>query len=193
MHHLIKSISHNNRVAFKHSPKNLDIQPTHYTVSCMATSDRKQLPEIIRNGALSMALGAALFIATPSTATASNQRLPPLDTDPNHCERAFVGNTIGQANAVSDKVLDLRLCDLSGKSLVGKTLSGALMVDTNLSKANLREVVMSKAYAVKVNLSGADLTNSGMCNMWFRFVFVIAISLLLIYGYKLPATQWFLR
>lgn len=26
--------------------------------------------------------------------------------DPNRCERAYVGNTIGQANAVSDKVRD---------------------------------------------------------------------------------------
>ena len=44
--------------------------------------------------------------------------------DPNRCERAFVGNTIGQANAVSDKILDLRFCMLGGKDLSGKTLSG---------------------------------------------------------------------
>jgi hypothetical protein len=29
---------------------------------------------------------------------------------PDRCDRGFVGNTIGQANAVSDKILDLRLC-----------------------------------------------------------------------------------
>jgi hypothetical protein len=35
-------------------------------------------------------------------------RLPPIDQDPNRCERGYDGNTIGQANAVADRVLDLR-------------------------------------------------------------------------------------
>jgi hypothetical protein len=58
-----------------------------------------------------------------------------------------VGNTIGQANAVSDKLLDLRGCKFDGKSLAGKTLSGALMVDASFKGADLTEAVMSKAYA----------------------------------------------
>ena len=75
---------------------------------------------------------AALMALSPLNASANGgPRLPPLDNDPNRCERAFVGNTIGQANAVSDRALDLRFCDLSGKNLVAKVLSGALMVDTN--------------------------------------------------------------
>ena len=45
-------------------------------------------------------------------------------TDPNRCQRGFVGNTIGQANAVTDKALDLRYCNYEGASLRGKTLSG---------------------------------------------------------------------
>ena len=64
--------------------------------------------------------------------------------DPNRCERAYTGNTIGQANAVSDRVLDLRQCKLSGANLSGKTLSGALLADTDLSKSNLREAVLTK-------------------------------------------------
>jgi uncharacterized protein YjbI with pentapeptide repeats len=60
-----------------------------------------------------------------------------------------VGNTIGQANAVSDKLLDLRGCVFDGKSLFGRTLSGALMVDASFKKADLKEVVMSKAYAAR--------------------------------------------
>jgi len=28
--------------------------------------------------------------------------------DPNRCEKGFTGNTIGQSNGVSDKVLDMR-------------------------------------------------------------------------------------
>ena len=51
---------------------------------------------------------------------------------------------VAQANAVSDKILDLRLCDYSGKDLSGKTLSGALLENAKLPNTNLREVVMSK-------------------------------------------------
>ena len=58
-----------------------------------------------------------------------------------------MGNTIGQANAVSDKLLDLRGCKFDGKSLAGKTLSGALMVDASFKGTDMTEVVMSKAYA----------------------------------------------
>lgn len=38
----------------------------------------------------------------------AEMRLPPIDQDPNRCERGYDGNTIGQANAVADRVLDLR-------------------------------------------------------------------------------------
>lgn len=48
----------------------------------------------------------------------------PLLADPNRCERGFTGNTIGQANAVSNTALDLRFCDFKGANLSGKTLSG---------------------------------------------------------------------
>eukprot|EP00882_Tetradesmus_deserticola_P015335 GHRQ01016335.1.p1 GENE.GHRQ01016335.1~~GHRQ01016335.1.p1 ORF type:complete len:196 (+),score=65.67 GHRQ01016335.1:434-1021(+) len=65
-----------------------------------------------------------------------------------------------QANAVSDKVLDLRRCDYSGKDLSGKTLAGALLSDTDMSNTNLREAVLTKSYGVGAILSGADLTNA---------------------------------
>ena len=80
--------------------------------------------------------------------------------DPLRCERGFTGNTIGQANAVSDKLLDLRGCKFDGKSLAGKTLSGALMVDASFAKADLTESVMSKVYAVHANFSGATFRNA---------------------------------
>lgn len=107
------------------------------------------------------ALGAACVVAlaTPNAALAE-MRLPPIDTDPNRCERAFVGNTIGQANAVSDKVLDLRKCSYENADLSTKTLSGALMVNTNAKGANMRETVMSKVYAPDANFSGVDFTNA---------------------------------
>lgn len=106
------------------------------------------------------AAAAALLALTPTPASAANVRLPPIDSDPARCERAFVGNTIGQANAVSDKLLDLRACKLVKADLSGKTLSGALLVDADLSGAVLRETVLTKAYAVNANFTGADATNA---------------------------------
>jgi uncharacterized protein YjbI with pentapeptide repeats len=45
---------------------------------------------------------------------------------------------------VSDKLLDLRKCNFAGKDLSGKTLAGALLVDTDLSNSKLRETVLTK-------------------------------------------------
>ncbi len=65
-----------------------------------------------------------------------------------------------QANAVSDKILDLRKCSYKGANLSGKTLAGALLSDADLSGTNLTEAVLTKAYAVGANLESADLTNA---------------------------------
>ncbi len=51
-----------------------------------------------------------------------------------------------QANAVSDKVLDLRMCDFTGKDLSGKTLSGALLKDAILPNSTMRETVLTKVW-----------------------------------------------
>lgn len=83
-------------------------------------------------------------------------RLPPISTDPNRCQRALVGNTIGQANAVSDTAIDLRMCDLKNSDLSGKTLSGALMSDADLSGSKMVESVLTKVYAVGANLVSAS-------------------------------------
>lgn len=102
------------------------------------------------------------------------QRLPPLSTEPNRCERAFVGNTIGQANGVYDKPIDLRFCDYTNEksNLKGKSLAAALMSDAKFDGADMSEVVMSKAYAVgasfkSVNFSNAvlDRVNFGKANL----------------------------
>ena len=85
--------------------------------------------------------------------------LPP-PSDPNRCERAFTGNTIGQANAVSDRLLDLRACKLPGAKLDGKTLSGALMADGVFDGASLVEAVLSKAYARGASFKGANMANA---------------------------------
>ncbi|KAK8685124.1 hypothetical protein V6N13_041132 [Hibiscus sabdariffa] len=105
---------------------------------------------------------AVCTVATASPVIAANQRLPPLSTEPNRCERAFVGNTIGQANGVYDKPLDLRFCDYTNEksNLKGKSLSAALMADAKFDGADMSEAVMSKAYAVGASFKGTDFSNA---------------------------------
>ncbi|TYI51514.1 hypothetical protein E1A91_D12G181600v1 [Gossypium mustelinum] len=106
---------------------------------------------------------AVCTVATASPVIAANQRLPPLSTEPNRCERAFVGNTICQANGVYNKPLDLRFCDYTNEksNLKGKSVAAALMSDAKFDGADMSEAVMSKAYAVgasfKVNFGKANL------------------------------------
>ncbi|DBA89893.1 TPA: hypothetical protein ACH3X2_004445 [Trebouxia sp. C0005] len=104
-------------------------------------------------------LAAAAVLLAPHNALA-NARLPPVDSDPNRCDRAFVGNTLGMANAVSDKLLDLRSCVYTGKNLADKVLSGALVADADFSNTVMSNVTMTKSYAKGANFSGSDLTNS---------------------------------
>ncbi|CAN6310573.1 unnamed protein product [Urochloa humidicola] len=122
-------------------------------------------------GRLACGVLAAWAVASASNPViAASQRLPPLSTEPNRCERAFVGNTIGQANGVYDKPLDLRFCDYTNEksNLKGKSLAAALMSDAKFDGADMSEVVMSKAYAVgasfkvidRVNFKKADLTGA---------------------------------
>lgn len=137
-------------------------RPFSCRVACNAAPERQQaVPLAARAGAAALsALAAASLVFSSSPALAAAARLPPIDKDPARCERAFVGNTIGQANAVSDKLLDLRQCMLKGANLSGKVLAGALLVDADLTGANLQEAVLTKAYAVNANLSGSDMTNA---------------------------------
>eukprot|EP00894_Picocystis_sp_ML_P001363 jgi/Pico_ML_1/51880/g12.t1 len=121
-------------------------------------------PPAVRETKLARAIcgGATALVvalAVPTVAQAGI-RLPPLDSDPNRCERAYVGNTIGQANAVSDKVLDVRECKLSGKNFNQKTLSGALMVDADFSGSTFVEAVLTKVYAKGAKFAGADFTSA---------------------------------
>jgi len=111
--------------------------------------------------------GAALAMALSPTPASAEIRLPPLDTDPLRCERAFVGNTIGQANGVSDRPLDLRQCDLADKDLGAMTLSGALMSKGKFSGASFVEAVLSKAYAVGADFSGANFSSAVLDRVTF--------------------------
>ena len=117
------------------------------------------LPRRVASAAAAAALSASVALGGPLVAKAE-VRLPPIDPDPGRCDRAFVGNTIGPANAVSDRILDLRKCDYNEKDLTAKTLSGALMVEASFKGTNMTEVVMSKAYAVDADFTGANFTNS---------------------------------
>ena len=108
-------------------------------------------------------LAVTVSLSTPFGALAdrgTEMRLPPIDTDPNRCERAFVGNTIGQANAVSDKTLDLRECKYDNVSVKGITLSGALMVNSVFDNSDFSETVMSKVYAKTSSFKNVNFTNA---------------------------------
>ena len=124
-----------------------------------ASASPAALPRRVASGLSAAALSASLLLGAPGFARAEI-RLPPIDPDPDRCERAYVGNTIGQANAVSDRVLDLRQCVYDGKDLTAKTLSGALMVDGSFKGTNMTETVLSKVYAPNANFAGADFTNA---------------------------------
>lgn len=124
------------------------------TVVCSANASRITWKHIAAAGA------AAITVNLLASQMAFAEfRLPPIDRDPNRCDRGFVGNTIGQANAVSDKLLDLRQCSFKGANLQAKVLAGALMSEADFTDANMQEAVLTKAYARNVDLSGADLTN----------------------------------
>jgi len=127
------------------------------TVTAFGSNEERKSPAQQLVTGLAGAAAALALVVLPANA---EFRLPPIDADPNHCDRAFVGNTIGQANAVSDKTLDLRQCNLEGADLAGKTLSGALMSDSNFAGAKMMEAVFSKAYAMGTNLEGADFTSA---------------------------------
>merc|ERR1711966_640662 len=69
--------------------------------SSTTKAESSEKPKVF-GGLIGAAAAAALALSGPAMA---DVRLPPIDTDPQRCERAFTGNTIGQANAVSDRVL----------------------------------------------------------------------------------------
>ncbi|XP_057512021.1 thylakoid lumenal 17.4 kDa protein, chloroplastic-like [Actinidia eriantha] len=135
-------------------------------ITCSAFRDGDKLEESsagfreMRNVACGIL--AVWAVATASPVIAANPRLPPLSTEPNRCERAFVGNTIGQANGVYDKAIDLRFCDYTNEknNLKGKSLAAALMSDAKFDGADMTEVVMSKAYAVGASFKGVDFSNA---------------------------------
>ncbi|XP_011044739.1 PREDICTED: thylakoid lumenal 17.4 kDa protein, chloroplastic-like [Populus euphratica] len=99
---------------------------------------------------------AAWAVTAASPVIAANQRPPPLSTEPDRCEKALGGNTIGQANGVYDKPIDLRFCDYTNdkSKLEGKSLAAALTSDAKFDGADTSEVVVSKAYAVGASFKG---------------------------------------
>ncbi|KAH7278134.1 hypothetical protein KP509_38G025800 [Ceratopteris richardii] len=133
------------------------------SIRCSAQVPEKQACNLPTQIACGLCAAATIFnICSLAPSASAAVKLPPLSTDPGRCERAFVGNTIGQANGVADKLLDLRFCDYTNDTtnLKGKTLSAALMSDAKFDGADMTEVTMSKAYAVGASFKGANFTNA---------------------------------
>lgn len=111
-------------------------------------NDLENVKESISKLALASIVGLSLLSA-PLPAMADGQtekfKLPPIDfTDKSRC--SLSSSTIGQANAARDKLYDLRQCKLSGADAPGFDLSGVIMTDTDVSKANFKEAYFSKGY-----------------------------------------------
>ncbi|XP_047329554.1 thylakoid lumenal 17.4 kDa protein, chloroplastic [Impatiens glandulifera] len=135
--------------------------PTRISCSGMKLDEESSNGSFKKVG--NVACGILLTWAVASSpALSANQRLPPLSTEPNRCEKAYVGNTIGQANGVYDKPIDLRFCDYTNdkSNLKGKSLAAALMSDAKFDGADMTEVVMSKAYAVGASFKEVDFSNA---------------------------------
>ena len=182
------------------------LRPPAPALVCAAAAPQDKVSAVPRLQSAALGLAAVAALALSAGPSSAEPRLPPLDTDPLRCERAYVGNTIGaprrglvalrrcrprvphallhvlppavraflpvlslahspptlperqrprsssrpaplpappappagQANAVSNKILDLRQCDFRGKNLSAKTLSGGLLSDSDLTGANLQ-------------------------------------------------------
>ncbi|PHT53436.1 Thylakoid lumenal 17.4 kDa protein, chloroplastic [Capsicum baccatum] len=136
------------------------IHPDAASKEDLSTEESSSQSKQLRN--VACGLFAVWAVSSVSPVIAASQRLPPLSTEPNRCERAFVGNTIGQANGVYDKPLDLRFCDYTNEktNLKGKSLAAALMSDAKFDGADMSEVIMSKAYAVGASFKGTDFSNA---------------------------------
>ncbi|KAI4337993.1 hypothetical protein L6164_016350 [Bauhinia variegata] len=137
---------------------------TAIRISCSGERSEKKEKLLNFNDVKGVACGilAAWAVTAALPVLSANQRLPPLSTEPNRCERAFIGNTIGQANGVYKKPLDLRFCDFTNEknNLKRKSLSAALVSDAKFDGADMTEVVMSKAYAVGASFEGVDFSNA---------------------------------
>ncbi|GMH19764.1 hypothetical protein Nepgr_021605 [Nepenthes gracilis] len=154
-----------NSPARRHRLPTLKFQlPTRIDCSAIGNGSEHKECSSHFNELRSVALGilATCAVTAASPVIAANQRLPPLSTEPNRCERAYVGNTIGQANGVYDKPIDLRYCDYTNdkSNLKGKSLAAALMSEAKFDGADMSEVVMSKAYAVGASFKGVDFSNA---------------------------------
>lgn len=126
---------------------------------CRAGVDFRQISSSIQKAVQVGVLATAGSLLAVQCAHAEF-RMPPISNDPLRCDRGYVGNTIGQANAVSDTILDLRQCQFKGANLSAKVLAGALLGNADLSNTNMIETVLTKAYAVSTNFEGADMTSA---------------------------------
>jgi hypothetical protein len=109
-------------------------------------------PSIPVSAPVQLVLMLARLVQTRRGVSAPSLAIPSARQASHWCPLCFATVTanaltrwLPQANAVSDKLLDLRECKLQGSDLSGKTLSGALLLGADLSNSNLREAVFSKA------------------------------------------------
>ena len=124
--------------------------------------------QIIPTRLLARAIGCAgLILPFSSDAIEQQYKLPPIDRkDVNRCQ--FVDSAMGQANAARDKLLDLRECDMKGKSAAGKDLSGIIGENSNFEGTSFKEAQLSKGLLRKSNFKKCDFTNGVVDRVTFE-------------------------
>lgn len=125
------------------------------------TSAAAAANQLANAASLSILAAALLFNPLPSHADGQTKefKLPPIDySDKSRC--VLNSSKMGQANAARDKLYDLRACSLSGVKGNEYDLSGVIMSNTDVSKAQFREAQFSKGYLRDSNFDGADFTNA---------------------------------
>uniref|UniRef100_A0A7S2WDI2 Uncharacterized protein n=1 Tax=Rhizochromulina marina TaxID=1034831 RepID=A0A7S2WDI2_9STRA len=105
--------------------------------------------------------GAEVAMAAGNEATSATgitYKLPPVDSaKKDRC--MFTTSAIGQANAARDSLLDLRFCDMNGKSAEGFDLSGLIASEAQFENVNFKDAQLSKSFLRDSSFVGADFTN----------------------------------
>jgi uncharacterized protein YjbI with pentapeptide repeats len=130
------------------SRSSVQLNDVSTNLGAMKSNELDNMKESLSKLALASMISLSL-LSVPLPAMADGQtekfRLPPIDVnDKLRC--SLNSSSMGQANAARDKLYDLRQCKLSGASAPGFDLSGVIMTDTDVSKANFKEAYFSKAY-----------------------------------------------
>ncbi|XP_023638940.1 thylakoid lumenal 17.4 kDa protein, chloroplastic isoform X2 [Capsella rubella] len=130
------------------------------TVHCSAGENRgengikKSLLSIKELGCIACAALCACTITMASPVIAANQRLPPLSTEPDRCEKAFVALMVG--------------AKFDGADMTEVVMSKAYAVEASFKGVNFSNAVIDRVNFGKSNLKGAVFRNTVLSGSTFE-------------------------